>query len=105
MPIYAFACQACGHHFDRLQKLSDADPTVCPQCGKEAVSRQLTAPSFRLAGSGWYETDFKSKGEKKHNLAGNAAAPADGGAAGAGAKVDTPAAASKPTANTGAASS
>ena len=71
MPIYAFACDACGHRFDKLQKLSDADPTGCPQCGAEGkVRRQLTAPSFRLAGGGWYETDFKKDGDKKRNLAG-----------------------------------
>jgi putative FmdB family regulatory protein len=69
MPIYDFACSACGHSFERLQKLSDADPTVCPDCGKASVSRQVTAPSFRLAGSGWYETDFKKDGDKKKNLA------------------------------------
>ena len=68
MPIYAFQCRACGHRFDRLQKLSDPDPTICPVCGAEAVSRQVTAPAFRLAGSGWYETDFKSGGEKRRNL-------------------------------------
>lgn len=70
MPIYAFACDACGHAFDRLQKLSDADPTDCPVCGKPALRRQLTAPQFRLAGGGWYETDFKKDGDKKRNLAG-----------------------------------
>ncbi len=68
MPIYAFACHACGHSFDRLQKLSDPDPGTCPDCGAEAVQRQLTAPSFRLAGSGWYETDFKKAGDKQRNL-------------------------------------
>ena len=70
MPIYAFACEARGHAFDRLQKLSDADPTVCPACGASSVRRQLTAPQFRLAGGGWYETDFKKDGDKKRNLAG-----------------------------------
>ena len=69
MPIYAFECTACGHAFDRLQKLSDADPTDCPECGKPQVRRQVTAPSFRLAGGGWYETDFKKDGDKKRNLA------------------------------------
>lgn len=78
MPIYAFACTACGHHFDKLQKLSDADPMQCPQCGQDgSVQRQLTAPQFRLAGGGWYETDFKKDGEKKSNLAGDAAKPAE----------------------------
>lgn len=67
MPIYAFECADCGHDFDRLQKLSDPDPEACPACGAKAVRRCLTAPSFRLAGSGWYETDFKKDG--KRNLA------------------------------------
>ena len=70
MPIYAFECAACGHRFDRLQKMSDADPTDCPSCGAPQVRRQLTAPQFRLAGGGWYETDFKKDGDKKRNLAG-----------------------------------
>ena len=69
MPIYAFECEACGHAFDRLQKLSDPDPAECPSCGAPRVKRQLTAPSFRLAGGGWYETDFKKDGDKKRNLA------------------------------------
>jgi len=69
MPIYDFSCSACGHSFERLQKMSDPDPTVCPECGKDSVARQVTAPSFRLAGSGWYETDFKKDGDKKKNLA------------------------------------
>ena len=77
MPIYAFECTQCGHSFDRLQKLSDPDPDTCPACSAHAVKRQLTAPSFRLAGSGWYETDFKKDGDKKRNLAGDAAKPAD----------------------------
>ena len=71
MPIYAFQCTECGHSFDRLQKLSDADPDTCPSCGATGgVRRQLTAPAFRLSGSGWYETDFKKDGDKKRNLAG-----------------------------------
>ena len=72
MPIYAFQCQACEHRFERLQKLSDADPIDCPACGEPQVRRQLTAPSFRLAGAGWYETDFKKDGKK--NLAGEGGA-------------------------------
>lgn len=70
MPIYAFECTQCGHRFDRLQKLSDPDPDTCPSCGQSTVKRQITAPAFRLAGSGWYETDFKKDGDRKRNLAG-----------------------------------
>jgi putative FmdB family regulatory protein len=79
MPIYEFECTHCGHRFDRLQKLSDADPTDCPACAAPQLRRRVSAPAFRLAGSGWYETDFKSDREKKHNLAdaagGDAAKP------------------------------
>ncbi len=75
MPIYAFECASCGHSFDRLQRLSDADPTHCPECAAEGIFRQLTAPQFRLSGSGWYETDFKGEGDKKRNLAGEGGAP------------------------------
>jgi len=52
-----------------LQKLSDALLTECPNCGAQALKKQLTASAFRLSGSGWYETDFKT-GDKKKNLAG-----------------------------------
>jgi putative FmdB family regulatory protein len=69
MPIYEFECGDCGKRFDRLQKLSDPDPTDCPACARPSVRRRVTAPSFRLAGSGWYETDFKKDGDKKRNLA------------------------------------
>ncbi|NMW23153.1 zinc ribbon domain-containing protein, partial [Rhodanobacter denitrificans] len=69
MPIYEFECSSCGHRFDRLQKLSDTDPAVCPACDAPHLRRMVSAPSFRLAGSGWYETDFKKDGDKKRNLA------------------------------------
>ena len=35
----------------------------------------MSAPMFRLVGSGWYETDFKSDKESKRNLAGKDEAP------------------------------
>lgn len=75
MPIYEFSCSACGHRFDRLQKLSDPDPRDCPQCGRPELGRCVTAPAFRLAGSGWYETDFKKDGDAKRNLASKDDAP------------------------------
>jgi putative FmdB family regulatory protein len=104
MPIYEFECSQCGHRFDRLQKLSDPDPSDCPTCGAPQVHRLLSAPSFRLAGSGWYETDFKKAGDKKHNLAdnghgGDSSAAADKPATAAAAPAPAPAptpASSKP---------
>jgi putative FmdB family regulatory protein len=73
MPIYAYACGACGFKKDVLQKLSDAPLTDCPSCGQPQFSKQLTAPGFVLKGSGWYVTDFR-EGQKKPSDAGAGAA-------------------------------
>ena len=73
MPIYEYACRACGHAFETMQKASEPRLTVCPACGEPQLRKLLSAPVFRLKGSGWYETDFKS-GDKKRNLAGEATA-------------------------------
>ena len=78
VPIYEYACTACGHTLEKLQKLSDAPLTECPECGKSTLEKQISAAGFRLKGGGWYETDFKSKSNKK-NLASGDKKPAAGG--------------------------
>jgi putative FmdB family regulatory protein len=59
MPIYAYKCGSCGHAKDVLQKMSDPPLTVCPSCGADSFSKQVTAAGFQLKGSGWYVTDFR----------------------------------------------
>ncbi|WP_439107613.1 FmdB family zinc ribbon protein [Congregibacter sp.] len=71
MPIYEYQCTECGALHEALRKISDPPLTDCPACGKSALRKKVSAAAFRLAGSGWYETDFKS-GNKK-NLAGDSA--------------------------------
>ncbi len=104
MPIYGYVCRNCEHTLDVLQKISD-DPIVdCPECGEPQLKRQLSAPRFRLKGSGWYETDFKK--DKQRNLHGekeaakkDAAKKDDKPAAESPAKADKkPAVSSKPSA-------
>ncbi|MFO1393707.1 MAG: FmdB family zinc ribbon protein [Steroidobacteraceae bacterium] len=68
MPIYEYQCDHCGHHLEALQKISDKPLRECPECGRHRLKRLMSAPLFRLAGSGWYETDFKSDKEAKRNL-------------------------------------
>lgn len=93
MPIYAYACESCGHQQDVLQKLSDPLLTVCPSCGKPSFTKQVTAAGFQLKGSGWYQTDFRNNGSppaaKKPDAA-PAAAPAADGAAPAAAPASSP---------------
>lgn len=69
MPIYGYACKNCDHTLDALQKVADAPLVDCPACGEPQLKRLLSAPRFRLKGSGWYETDFKK--DNQRNLAGD----------------------------------
>jgi len=64
MPIYEYVCNECGHQLEALQKMSDAPLLECPACEKDALKKKISAPGFRLSGSGWYETDFKSNNQK-----------------------------------------
>ena len=64
MPIYEYRCSACGFQKEFLQKVSDAQPTTCPECGKETLGKMVTAAGFQLKGSGWYATDFKGAAKK-----------------------------------------
>lgn len=65
MPIYDYQCSSCGFKKEVMRKISEPNLTVCPECGKETFTKQLSAPSFQLSGSGWYATDFKDSGKKK----------------------------------------
>ena len=103
MPIYAYRCGACGHAKDVLQKLSDAPLTLCPACGAESFSKQVTAAGFQLKGSGWYVTDFRGGSGGASAPAAPAAAPAAGGEA-APASGGTAAASSESSSGTSASS-
>jgi putative FmdB family regulatory protein len=70
MPFYEYECLSCGKHTEVLQAISEKPLKKCPSCGKSALKKLMSAPVFRLKGSGWYETDFKSDKENKRNLAG-----------------------------------
>ncbi|MEE8079635.1 MAG: zinc ribbon domain-containing protein, partial [Pseudomonadales bacterium] len=65
MPIYEYRCNDCGHEFETIQKISESPLQTCPSCSEDALIKKISAAGFRLAGSGWYETDFKS-GNKRN---------------------------------------
>ena len=65
MPIYEYYCEVCNSNFEVFQKISEKPLKECIKCNKSSkVVKLLSAPGFRLKGSGWYETDFKGKGKK-----------------------------------------
>lgn len=91
MPIYEYQCTDCGHELEALQKMSEDPLQDCPECGKPALQKLVSAAGFRLKGGGWYETDFKKTGRKNvaesKSASGDKASGADkpsGGACGSG---------------------
>jgi putative FmdB family regulatory protein len=60
MPIYEYACGACGHRFEEWQKMSDPPVTVCPKCKKKKVEKIISATTFTLKGGGWYSDLYGS---------------------------------------------
>jgi putative FmdB family regulatory protein len=70
MPFYEYECSSCRYYSEVLQKITDKPLKKCPSCGKNTFKKLISAPVFRLKGSGWYETDFKTDKDNKRNLAG-----------------------------------
>lgn len=103
MPFYEYECPHCRFYAEVLQKISDPPLKKCSSCGKAGFRRLISAPVFRLKGSGWYETDFKSDQEQKRNLVGSDAEPAAAEKAGekAGEKADAKVEGGKNEAKTG----
>ena len=67
MPIYDYACDACGHRFEARQRFADDPLTVCPECTGH-IRRVIHPSGIIFKGSGWYVTDSRNSG--------SAAAPA-----------------------------
>ena len=67
MPIYEYKCNTCDHQFEILQKINDVPAKTCPECNSHNLRKLVSAATFKLKGTGWYETDFKTKKPKKDN--------------------------------------
>jgi len=65
MPIYEFICEDCNYKEDLIRKISEPTTILCPKCNGQNFVKQVSAPNFKLKGSGWYETDFKNTKNKK----------------------------------------
>ena len=79
MPTYEYECEACGHHFDEFQSMSEEPLTKCPKCNKKKLRRLFgTGAAVLFKGSGFYETDYRSESYKSAAKAETEAAkPAD----------------------------
>ena len=65
MPTYGYRCPACGHDYDKVQKISDLTRAECPECGTLGERIISGGVGVVFKGSGFYETDYKRAGESK----------------------------------------
>lgn len=69
MPTYVYGCDACGHQFEKFQKISDEPIRTCPNCAKN-VRRIFQPAGIVFKGSGWHINDYKRSGSNGSNTNG-----------------------------------
>jgi putative FmdB family regulatory protein len=64
VPTYSYACTACEHHFDTVQKFTDQSLTDCPECSGP-LRKLFSSVGIVFKGSGFYRTDSRSGNSDK----------------------------------------
>ena len=56
MPTYEYECNACGHHFERFQSMTDRPLSQCPECDGQVRRLIGAGAGFIIKGAGSHET-------------------------------------------------
>jgi putative FmdB family regulatory protein len=78
MPLYEYACEGCGEHFDLIEKFAAEPLTVHEKCGGK-VHRVITAPALMFKGSGFYVNDYAKPGSGEPKSESNGSSKTDSG--------------------------
>ena len=65
MPTYEYQCDACGHRFELFQSITAPPLKRCPECRKKVRRLPGTGAGLIFKGSGFYQTDYRSKSYKE----------------------------------------
>jgi putative FmdB family regulatory protein len=65
MPTYEYKCTKCGNIFERFQSIKEPPQTECPLCNGPVRRLIGTGSGIIFKGSGFYITDYRSKGYKE----------------------------------------
>ena len=60
MPTYGYRCSS-GHHWEIVQRITEAPLTQCPECGAPAT-RVFYPVGIVFKGGGFYKTDSRGSG-------------------------------------------
>src|SRR5512139_3618806 len=95
MPVYEYECEQCGVRFERLQRMSDAALTECPECCGH-IHRVMQPVGVIFKGSGFYVTDNRGRSstgvpapKKKEDEAKTSSPSAENSSTGAGEGVSS----------------
>jgi putative FmdB family regulatory protein len=61
MPTYQYECSRCGNAFERFQKITDPPAKRCPKCRGGVRRVPASGAGIIFKGSGFYQTDYRSK--------------------------------------------
>jgi putative FmdB family regulatory protein len=64
VPTYSYACTACEHQFDTVQKFTDPSLTDCPECAGR-LRKLFSSVGIVFKGSGFYRTDSRAANSEK----------------------------------------
>lgn len=62
MPTYTYQCMKCGHTFDYFHSISATPKVTCEKCKGKCERLIGNGAGIIFKGSGFYETDYKRKG-------------------------------------------
>jgi len=65
MPTYDYRCTKCGRTFELFHSIKDETPKRCPRCRGRAKRVPSGGVGLLFKGSGFYITDYRSKGYKE----------------------------------------
>jgi putative FmdB family regulatory protein len=88
LPTYEYACTACGHRLEAVQKFTDDALTECPECGGK-LRKVFGAPGIVLKGSGFYKTDTRAQDKRSSSDKSGSANGSDSSGSGSDTKTDS----------------
>lgn len=65
MPTYEYECQKCGHRFEQFQNMMEEPLKRCPKCRCKLRRLVGAGAGVIFKGSGFYETDYRSRSYKE----------------------------------------
>jgi putative FmdB family regulatory protein len=77
MPTYEYECTKCDHVFERFQSMTDEPVKRCPECRCKVRRVFGSGAGIIFKGSGFYQTDYRSKSYRDSESKDKSAASAD----------------------------